>query len=73
MELGLSPRWDAAQREEDEDEWKWAVFDMTPGLAHAIGVSPLSAGPGTPMRDTGLLALTPYGLAGEVPPGSYRI
>ncbi|GHD48954.1 transposase [Streptomyces mirabilis] len=58
---GLSPRWDAARREEEdedggEDEWKWAVFDMTPGLAQAIGVSPLSVGPGTPMRGTGLMA-----------------
>ncbi|WP_329402786.1 hypothetical protein OG523_01055 [Streptomyces virginiae] len=45
VELGLAPDWDAAHASEDEeDEWKWAVFDMAPALAQAIGLSPLTIG-----------------------------
>ncbi|WP_371794144.1 hypothetical protein [Streptomyces sp. NBC_01718] len=74
LELGLSPDWDAAHASEDEeDEWKWAVFDMAPGLAKAIGLSPLAIRSDLQMRGTGVLALTPYGTANGVPPGAYRI
>lgn len=74
VELGLSPEWDAAHASEDEeDEWKWAVFDMAPALAQAIGLSPLTIGSDVPMRGTGVLALTEYGTANGVPPGAYRI
>ncbi len=70
-ELGLSPEWDAAEEnEDDEDEWKWAAHDMAPEIAKALGVSPLAITPDTPVRGTGVLALTPYGVAHGVPPGA---
>ncbi|MFD9433984.1 HEAT repeat domain-containing protein [Streptomyces sp. NPDC060002] len=74
VELGLTPEWDAAQEDQDaEDEWRWAAHDMAADLAHSYGVSPLHIGPGTPSQGTGVIALTPYGLAHGVPAGAYRI
>ncbi|WP_323376777.1 HEAT repeat domain-containing protein [Streptomyces smaragdinus] len=74
VELGLAPDWDAAQvSENEEDEWKWAAFDMAPDLARAIGFSPLTIGSDTSMRGTGVLALTEYGSAHGVPAGAYSI
>ncbi|MGW0872436.1 hypothetical protein ACWD3Z_18325 [Streptomyces sp. NPDC002740] len=74
VELGLAPEWDAAQEDEDaEDEWRWAAHDMAADLARSYGVSPLHIGPDTPSRGTGVIALTPYGLAHGVPAGAYRI
>ncbi|WP_327185086.1 HEAT repeat domain-containing protein [Streptomyces sp. NBC_01334] len=74
MELGLTPEWDAAQEDQDdEDEWRWAAHDMAADLAHSYGASPLHIGPGTRSRGTGVIALTPYGLAHGVPTGAYRI
>ncbi|MFD9319035.1 HEAT repeat domain-containing protein [Streptomyces sp. NPDC060053] len=74
VELGLTPEWDAAQEDrDDEDEWRWAAHDMAADLAHSYGVSPLHIGPDTPSRGTGVIALTPYGLAHGVPAGAYRI
>lgn len=73
-ELGLQPDWDAAEESQDEeDEWKWAAFDLAPDIARSLGVSPLDIGPDTPSRGTGVIALTPYGVAHGVPAGAYRI
>ncbi|WP_327317834.1 HEAT repeat domain-containing protein [Streptomyces sp. NBC_01235] len=74
VELGLTPDWDAAQEsQDDEDEWRWAAHDMAADLARSYDVSPLHIGPDTPSRGTGVIALTPYGLAHGVPAGAYRI
>lgn len=54
------PGWDAEWSEDDEDEWKWAVFDMAPEIAAALGVCPLDITPETSVRGTGVLALTRY-------------
>ncbi|MEU1619532.1 hypothetical protein ABZ479_19820 [Streptomyces sp. NPDC005722] len=70
VELGLSAEWDAAEEsEKDEQEWQWATFDMAPDIAATFGPSPMSLTPETPVRGTGMLALTPYGVARGVPPG----
>lgn len=35
-ELGLSPTWDeATESEDDQDEWKWAAFDLAPEIARS--------------------------------------
>jgi HEAT repeats len=74
VELGLAPEWDAAQEsQDDEDEWRGAAYDLAADLAHSYGVSPLHIGSDTPSRGTGVIALTPYGLAHGVPAGAYRI
>ncbi|MGW2052067.1 HEAT repeat domain-containing protein [Streptomyces sp. NPDC001858] len=74
VELGLTPGLDAAREsQDDEDEWRWAAHDMAADLARSYGVSPLHIGPDTPSRGTGVVALTPYGLAHGVPGGAYRI
>lgn len=73
-ELGLLPEWDPAlESEADADAWKWAAFDLAPDIARSLGVSPLAIGPETPSRGTGVIALTPYGVAHGVPTGAYRI
>ncbi|MGW4030317.1 hypothetical protein ACWEFL_13490 [Streptomyces sp. NPDC004838] len=64
MELGLTPDWDAeTESEEAEEEWAWAANDLAPEIAEAFGVSPLDLAADTPVRGTGLLALTPHGVA----------
>ncbi|WP_406006761.1 HEAT repeat domain-containing protein [Streptomyces sp. NBC_00637] len=74
LELGLPPEWDAARENRDEEEeWRWAAHDMAADLARSYGVSPLHLGPDTPSRGTGVVALTPYGLAHGVPPGAFRV
>ncbi|MFF7127232.1 hypothetical protein [Streptomyces sp. NPDC008240] len=74
VQLGLASDWDAAHASEDEeDEWNWAVFDMAPALAQAIGLSPQTIGSDTPMRGTGVRAGTEYGTANGGPPGAYSI
>lgn len=61
-ELGLAPDWDAAEETLNaEEEWKHAAFDLAPEIAAAHGVSPFAIGPATPVRGTGVLALTPNG------------
>ncbi|MFC9758181.1 hypothetical protein [Streptomyces sp. NPDC056921] len=73
-ELGLNPEWDPAQEsDEDEEDWRTAAFDLAPELARALGVSPLDIGPDTRARGTGVVALTPYGVARSVPTGAYRV
>ncbi|MFI7357857.1 HEAT repeat domain-containing protein [Streptomyces avidinii] len=73
-ELGLLPEWDPAlESEENADAWKWAAFDLAPDIARSLGASPLAIGPETPSRGTGVVALTPYGVAHGVPPGAHRI
>ncbi|MEH0446393.1 MULTISPECIES: HEAT repeat domain-containing protein [unclassified Streptomyces] len=74
VELGLTPDWDPVQEsKDDEDEWRSASHDMAADLARSYGVSPLHIGPDTPSRGTGVVALTPYGVAHGVPAGAYRI
>ncbi|MCX5107727.1 hypothetical protein OOK13_04140 [Streptomyces sp. NBC_00378] len=73
-ELGLNPEWDWAQEsDEDEEDWRTAAFDLAPEPARALGVSPLDIGPDTRARGTGVVALTPYGVARSVTTGAYRI
>lgn len=73
-ELGLSPDWDAARESrDDEDEWRWAAHDLAPAVARSFGVSPLDISADTPSRGTGVVALTPYGVARGVPAGAHRI
>ena len=73
-ELGLRPDWDAAREsQDDEDEWRWAAHDLAPDVARSFGVSPLDIGADTASRGTGVIALTPYGVAHGVPAGAYRI
>ncbi|MEV8547565.1 HEAT repeat domain-containing protein [Streptomyces sp. NPDC051572] len=74
-ELGLHPDWDAAQEsEDDEDEWRWTAHDLTPDIARSLGApTPLDLTADTPSRGTGVIALTPYGVAHGVPAGAYRI
>ncbi|MFE8013399.1 hypothetical protein ACFU3O_11745 [Streptomyces antibioticus] len=73
-ELGLQPDWDAAQEsQDDEEQWRWAAHDMAADLAHSYGASPLHISAETPSRGTGVIALTPYGVARGVPAGAYRI
>ncbi|MEV6105490.1 hypothetical protein AB0M28_12360 [Streptomyces sp. NPDC051940] len=70
-ELGLPP--DGAESEDEADEWLSAAFGLTPAVAAALSVNPLSLGPHTQVRGTGLIALTPYGVEYGVPAGAYRI
>ncbi|WP_427921549.1 HEAT repeat domain-containing protein [Streptomyces sp. cg40] len=74
-ELGLRPDWDAAQEsEDDEDEWRWTAHDLAPDIARSLGAAnPLDLTADTPSRGTGVVALTPYGVAHGVPAGAYRI
>ncbi|MFI6548215.1 HEAT repeat domain-containing protein [Streptomyces prunicolor] len=74
-ELGLHPDWDAAQEsEDDEDEWRWTAHDLAPDIARSLGAAiPLDLAADTPSRGTGVIALTPYGVAHGVPAGAYRI
>jgi hypothetical protein len=74
-ELGLSPDWDAAQESEhDEDEWRWTAHDLAPDIARSLGAaSPLDLAADTPSRGTGVIALTPYGVAHGVSAGAFRI
>lgn len=58
--LGLPTVWDeATESDEDEDEWKWAAFDLAPEIAAALGVSPLQLTAETRVEGTGVIALTP--------------
>ncbi|MGI5136999.1 MULTISPECIES: hypothetical protein [unclassified Streptomyces] len=60
QQLGLPAVWDeATESEEDEDEWKWAAFDLAPEIAAALGVSPLQLTAETRVEGTGVIALTP--------------
>ncbi|MFF3562706.1 hypothetical protein ACFYXS_21955 [Streptomyces sp. NPDC002574] len=69
VELGLSPEWDAAEEsDEDEQDWKEATFDMAPEIAATFGPTPLTLTPRTTVRGTGVLALTPHGVARGVAP-----
>ncbi|MFJ5270631.1 HEAT repeat domain-containing protein [Streptomyces sp. NPDC088358] len=73
-ELGLRPDWDAAREsQDDEDEWRWAAHDLAPDVARSFGVTPLNISADTPSRGTGVIALTPYGVAHGVPAGAHRI
>ena len=74
-ELGLRPDWDPAQEsEDDEDEWRWTAHDLAPDIARSLrAASPLDLAAGTPSRGTGVIALTPYGVAHGVPAGAYRV
>lgn len=73
-ELGLRPEWDPAlESDDDADEWKWAAFDLAPGIAESFGASPLTIGPETVMRGGGVVALTPYGVAHGVPAGAHPV
>lgn len=74
-ELGLCPDWDAAEEsEDDEDEWRRTAHDLAPDIARSLGAaSPLDLTADTPSRGTGVIALTPYGVAHGVPAGAYRI
>jgi hypothetical protein len=59
-QLGLLAVWDqATESDEDEDEWKWAAFDLAPEIAAALGVSPLQLTAETRVEGTGVIALTP--------------
>lgn len=73
-ELGLPP-WDTAGADEDdeEEEWTMAAFALAPDLAAHLGVNPLAIGPDTPVRGTGVLALTPYATTAFLPPGCHRV
>ncbi|MFJ9453711.1 hypothetical protein ACIRST_01410 [Kitasatospora sp. NPDC101447] len=78
-ELGLPPlvagRLPAEADEEDEaeDEWMWELLELAPRLAGELSLDPLSLGPGTPVRGTGVLALTPYGRRMRPPAGALRL
>ncbi|MEV5475060.1 hypothetical protein AB0L66_22260 [Streptomyces sp. NPDC052207] len=68
-QLGLPTVWDeATESDEDEDEWKWAAFDLAPEIAAALGLSPLQLTAETRVVGTGVIALTPN--ATEVQAGS---
>jgi hypothetical protein len=70
----LRPDGNAAQESRDhEDEWTWTAFDPAPDIARSLGVSPLTIEPDTPSRGTGVLALTPYGVAHDAPAGAHRV
>ncbi|MFG2777731.1 HEAT repeat domain-containing protein [Streptomyces prunicolor] len=74
-ELGLRPDWDPAREsEDDEDKWRWTAHDLAPDIARSLGAaSPLDLTADTPSRGTGVIALTPYGVAHGVPAGAHRI
>ncbi|MEU8134090.1 HEAT repeat domain-containing protein [Streptodolium elevatio] len=73
-ELGLAPDWHAAEEEQDaEDAWKSAAFGLAPEVAAAYGISPLAIGPDTPVRGTGVVALTPYATNTLFPAGAHPI
>ncbi|WP_052852497.1 HEAT repeat domain-containing protein [Streptomyces avicenniae] len=67
----------ALETEEDpedvEDAWEWATAEMAPEVAGSEGFNLLAVGPGTPVRGTGVVALTPQGAAEGHPPGAHRI
>ncbi|MFD8423185.1 hypothetical protein [Streptomyces sp. NPDC059466] len=72
--LGPRPDWDAARESrDDEDEWRWAAHDLAPDIARSLGAGPLDIGAGTPSRGTGVIALTPYGVAHGVPADAHRV
>ncbi|MFJ3638489.1 hypothetical protein ACIPRD_01895 [Streptomyces sp. NPDC090108] len=57
--LGLPTTWDeATESDEDEAEWKWETFGLAPEIAAALGVSPLTLTPDTPVTGRGLIAST---------------
>ncbi|MFF3875214.1 hypothetical protein [Streptomyces sp. NPDC001978] len=61
-ELGLAPVWDEeTESDADEDEWRWAAFDLSPEIASALGVSPLTLSAATSVHGTGVLARTGWG------------
>ncbi|WP_234377118.1 hypothetical protein [Streptomyces sp. TP-A0356] len=58
-QLGLPAVWDeATESDEDEDEWKWAAFDLAPEIAAALGVSPLKLTAETRVEGNGVIAFT---------------
>jgi hypothetical protein len=59
--------------EEDDDEWTWELLDLAPGLAGALSLNPRSVHANTPVRGTGVLALTEYGRRLSAPPGALRL
>ncbi|MGI5374560.1 hypothetical protein ACQEV2_10000 [Streptomyces sp. CA-251387] len=72
-ELGLPPTWDeATESDDDQDEWKWAAFDLAPGIAAALGVSPLTLTADTRVRGTGVLAITNAAVADRAADGGPR-
>ncbi|MFE2664285.1 HEAT repeat domain-containing protein [Streptomyces mirabilis] len=74
VELGLRPDWDPAEEsQDDEEEWRWTAHDLARDIARFFGVSPLDISADTPSRGTGVVALTPYGVAHGVTAGAYRI
>ncbi|MFI8454859.1 hypothetical protein [Kitasatospora sp. NPDC085464] len=58
---------------DEEDEWMWELLELAPRLAGELSLDPLSLGPGTPVRGTGVLALTPYGRRMRPPAGALRL
>ncbi|MEU2629027.1 HEAT repeat domain-containing protein [Kitasatospora sp. NPDC007106] len=75
-ELGLPVPWDDTVREDlddAEDEWRWEAFGLAPAVAAALSVDPLTIGPGTVVRGTPVIALTPIGVAEGVPRGAYAV
>lgn len=77
-ELGLPPTWDNAARDDpdddtEEEEWRWAAFDLAPAVAAALSIDPHAVGPSTVVRGTPVIALTPEGVAEGVHRGAYRI
>ncbi|CAM5649274.1 hypothetical protein BOQ63_040380 [Streptomyces viridifaciens] len=61
-ELGLPPL--AAGQvdpEEQADDWEWELLELAPRLAGELSLDPGAIGPDTPVRGTGVLALTEYG------------
>ncbi|MFI7278064.1 HEAT repeat domain-containing protein [Streptomyces sp. NPDC049879] len=63
----------AGEPEDIEGEWSWALREMAPEVAAAMGLSPLDITEDTPVRGTGVVALTPRGGGGEAFLGAYRI
>ncbi|MFE6750690.1 HEAT repeat domain-containing protein [Kitasatospora purpeofusca] len=52
---------DRVDTEEELDEWTWELLDLALGLAGELSLDPRSVDAHTPVRGTGVLALTEYG------------